>query len=140
MASLDFSSCSNDNGRLRTRSTNDCQFYHYALKKLDRTEGRGEKSIEVMERMNRTTLEASWTENVQGAEAYVKTDSLSEGLKARWTTSILAKLYPGFSESIKAVTKLSISILLALFVTLGTKTFQKVSAVLLTDGNQNSGE
>ena len=46
---------------------------------LDRAERRGDKAIEFMDRMNRKTLEAFWTENVQGRDGQVRADSMLEG-------------------------------------------------------------
>ena len=54
-----------------------------------------------------------------------------EGLGAGWTVSFLAKVYPALSlylirEFLKAVTELSIAVILSLFVTSGAERFEKV--------------
>ena len=54
----------------------------------------------------------------------------------------LAKIYPALSrylttEFLKAVTELSIELMLALFVTFGAQNFVKEPAVLLAEGIQN---
>ena len=51
-----------------------------------------------------------------------------EGLGAEWTASFLAKVYPALSrylirEILKAVTELSIVVILALLVTFGAESF-----------------
>ena len=63
-------------------------------------------------------------------------------LRAGWAASFLAKVYPGLSrylikEFLKAVTELSIVVILGLFVTFGERNFVKGPAVLLTEGIQN---
>ena len=65
-----------------------------------------------------------------------------EGLGAEWTASFLAKAYPALSrylikEFLKAVTELSIVVILALFVTFGAENFVKEPVLLLTQGVQN---
>ena len=54
----------------------------------------------------------------------------------------MAKVYPALSrylirEFLKAVTELSIVVILALFVTFGAENFVKGPLVLLTEGVQN---
>ena len=62
-----------------------------------------------------------------------------EGLGAGWTASSLAKVYPDLfryliREFLKAVTELSIVVILALFVTFGAQNFVKGPVVLLIEG------
>ena len=63
-------------------------------------------------------------------------------MKAGWTASFLFKLYPELSlymikEFVRATTKVSTVVILALFKTFGAENFQKKHAVLLTEGIQN---
>ena len=63
-------------------------------------------------------------------------------LGAGWIASFLAKVYPALSrylmkEFLKAVTELSIKVILALFVTFGAENFVKGPVLLLTEGVQN---
>ena len=56
--------------------------------------------------------------------------------------SFLAKVYPGLSrylirEFLKAVTELSIVVILGLFVTFGAENFVKGPRLLFTEGMQN---
>ena len=79
---------------------------------------------------------------VKGEEGFGRTDNMLKGLKAGWTASFLAKLYPKFSrylikEFLQAVVEVSIVELLALFVTFGAENFVKGPVVLLTEGIQN---
>ena len=65
-----------------------------------------------------------------------------EGMKTGWTASFLTKLYPELSlymimEFVGARSKLSIVVILALFVSFGAENFQKKHAVLLTVAIQN---
>ena len=88
------------------------------------------------------TLATFWTQNLWVEEGYDRTDNMLEGLGAEWTASFLAKAYPAFSrylikESLKAVTELSIVVILALFVTFGAENFVKEPVLLLTQVLQN---
>ena len=79
---------------------------------------------------------------MRGDEGFERSDSMLEAFGARWTASFLAKIYPPFSrclmrELLKAVTELSIVVILVLFVTFGAENFVKKPAVLLTEGIQN---
>ena len=65
-----------------------------------------------------------------------------EWLGASWTASSLPKIYPSLSrylirEYLKAVTELSIVVILALFETFGAENFVGGPAVLLNEGIQN---
>ena len=67
---------------------------------------------------------------------------MSEGLGAGWTASFLAKVYPGLSrylirEFLKAVTELSIVVILGLFVMFKAENFVKGPGLLFTEGMQN---
>ena len=62
--------------------------------------------------------------NVKGEEGFDRTDSVLEGLGARWTASFLEKFYYSLSrylisEFLLAVTELSIVEILGLFMTFG---------------------
>ena len=89
-----------------------------------------EKSAKFVNRMWQINLEAFWTQKVRGEEGFDRSDSMLEGLGAGWTTPFPAKVYPALSrylirEFLKAVTELSIVVILALFVTFGAKNFVK---------------
>ena len=86
------------------------------------------KSAEFVNRVCQVTLEAFWTQNVKGEECFDRTDSMLEGLGARWTASFLAKIYPSLSrylikEFLQAVVEVWIVEILALFVTFGAENF-----------------
>ena len=95
-----------------------------------------------MNRKHQVTTEAFWTQNLRGEEGFDRSDSMLEGLGARLTASILAKVYPALfryliREFLKTVTELSIVVILALFVTFGAENFVKGPVVLFTEGVQN---
>ena len=118
------------------------KIHQFLLVSLDQADRRGDKATELMQRMNRKTLEAFWTENVQGRGGHIRTDSLLKWLRACWTASFLAKLYSELSrhviiEFVRATTKLSIVMILSLFLIFGAEIFQKEHAVLLMEGIQN---
>ena len=118
------------------------KIHAYLLKEVNLAENAGEKTTEFVNRMCQVTLETFWTQEVKGQEGFERTDSMLEGLGARWTASFLAKVYPKFShylikEFLQAVVKVSIVELIALFVTFGAENFVKGPAILLTDGIQN---
>ena len=76
------------------------------------------------------TLATFWTQNLWREEGYDRTVNMLEGLGAEWTSSFLTKAYPALSrylikEFLKAVTELSIVVILALFVTFGAENFVK---------------
>ena len=78
---------------------------------------------------------------MRGEEGFDRIDSMLEGLGVGWTASFLAKVYPAVSrylikDFLKAVTELSIVVILALFVTFGAENFGIRQVVLLTDGVQ----
>ena len=98
--------------------------------------------MEFSDRMYQITLEAFWTEKVPGEERFERTDSMLEGLGAGRSASFLSKFYPGLSryqtrEFLKALTELSIVVVLKLLVTFGSENFTEGPAVLLTEGIQN---
>ena len=71
-----------------------------------------------------------------------RTDSMLEGLGARWTASFLAKVYPPLpryliKEFLQAVVEVSIVELLVLLVTFKAENFARGPAILLTEGVQN---
>ena len=79
---------------------------------------------------------------MQGRDVQVWTHSMLEGLGAGWTPSFLAELYPELSryiinDFVRATTEVAIVVILALFVIFGAENFQKIHAVLLTEGIQN---
>ena len=64
------------------------------------------------------------------------------GVESTRTASFQAKTHPGFSryrirEFLKAVTGISIVVMLGPFVMFGSENFRKELAVLLTEGIQN---
>ena len=74
-----------------------------------------------------------------GEEDFDRNEIMLEGLGEGWTASFLSKIYPSLSrylirEFLKAVTELSIIVILALF---GAEKFVKGPVVLLTEGVQN---
>ena len=78
---------------------------------------------------------------MRGEEGFDGIDSMLEGLGVGWTASFLAKVYLAVSrylikDFLKAVTELSIVVILALFVTFGAENFVIRQEVLLTDGVQ----
>ena len=92
--------------------------------------------------MCQVTLKFFWTQNVQGEEGFDKTDTMLEGLRAGWTASFLANVYPLLSRYLigkffKAVKKFSVVELLAIFLTFGAEKIVKGPVVLLTEGKQN---
>ena len=112
----------------------------YLVKELNTAENAEEKATKFIDRMRQITLEAFWTQKVRGEEGFKRTDNMLEGLGVGWTSSILAKDYPGLSrflikEFFNPVTELSIVV--GLFVTFGAVNFVKRPAVLLTEGIQN---
>ena len=118
------------------------KIHAYLVKEVKLAENAEEKSAEFVNRMCQVTLEAFWTQNVQGEEGFDKTDTMLEGLGAGWTGSFLANVYPSLSrylveEFLKAVTKLSIVEILGMFVTYGAEKFVKGPVVLLIEGIQN---
>ena len=79
---------------------------------------------------------------MQGRDVQVWTYSMLEGLGAGWTPSFLAELYPELSryiinDFVRATTKVALVVILALFVIFGAENFQKIHAVLLTEGILN---
>ena len=114
----------------------------FLVKELNLAKNAEEKTAEFVNRTCQITLEAFRTQNVRGEEDFDRTDSMLEGLGAGWTASFLAKVYPALSrylksEFLKAVTDISIVVILALFVTLGGENFVEGPVVLLTEGVQN---
>ena len=114
----------------------------YLLKEVNLAENAEEKTAEFVNRMCQITLETFWTREVKGKEGFDWTDSMLEGLRAGWTASFLAKVYPKVShylikEFLQAVVEVSIVELLALFVTFGAESFVKGPAILLAEGIQN---
>ena len=95
----------------------------YLVKELNLAENAEEKSAEFVKRMCQVTLEAF----CRGEDGFDRTDSILEGLGAGWTASFLVKVYPALSrylirEFLKAVTELSIVVILAMFETFGVRT------------------
>ena len=118
------------------------KIHAYLVKEVNLAENAEEKSAEFVSKECQVTLEAFWTQNVKGEEGFDRTDSMLEGLGAGWTASLLAKVYPSFSqylikEFLQAVVEVSIVELLALFVTFGAENFVRGPALLLTEGVQN---
>ena len=118
------------------------KIHAYLVKELNLAKKAEEKSAEFVNRTCQISLEAFWTQNVRGEEDFDRTDSMLEGLGTGWIASFLAKVYPALSrylisEFLRAVTDLSIVVILALFVTLGGENFVEGPVVLLTEGVQN---
>ena len=118
------------------------KIHAYLLKEVNLAENAGEKTAEFVKRVCQVTLETFWTEKVKGEEGFERTDSMLEGLGARWTASFLAKVYPKLfryliKKFLQAVVEVSIVELLALFVTFGAESFVKGPVMLLTEGIQN---
>ena len=67
------------------------KIHTYLLKEVNLAENAGEKTAEFVNRMRQITLETFWTQEVKGQEAFKRTDSMLEGLRAGWTASFLAK-------------------------------------------------
>ena len=107
------------------------KFLSYLVKELELAENAGKKSAELVNRMCQVTLESFWVQNARGEEGFDRTDRMLQELGAGWTVSFLAKVYPALShylirEFLKAVTELSIAMILSLFVTSGAESFEKV--------------
>ena len=114
----------------------------YLMEELNLVENAEEKSTEFKNYMCQVTLETFWTQNLWGEEGYDRTDSMLEGLGEGRTVSFLAKVYPGLfryliKEFLQAVTKLSIVVIVALFVTFGAENFVEGPVLLLMEGVQN---
>ena len=113
------------------------KIHAYLVKEANLVENAEEKAAEFVNRVCQITLETFWTQKVKGEEGFERTDSMLEGLGARWTASFLAKVYPKFSrylikEFLKAVVEVSIVEIVALFVTFGAENFVKGPVLLLT--------
>ena len=85
----------------------------YLVKEVNLTKNAEDKSAEFVNKVCQVTLEAFWTQNVKGEEGFDRTDSMLEGLRAGWTASFLAKVYPSLSrylikEFLQAVVEVSI--------------------------------
>ena len=118
------------------------KIHAFLLKEVNLPENAEGKTTEFVNRMCQITLETFWTQEVKGQEGFEWTDSMLEGLGARWTASFLAKVYPKVShylikEFLQAVVEVSIVELIALFVTFGAESFVRGPAMLLTEGIQN---
>ena len=118
------------------------KIHAYLLKEVNLAENAEEKTAGFVNRMCQFTLETFWTQEVKGEEGFERTDSMLEGMRAGWTASFLAKVYPKNShylikQFLQEVVEVSIVELLALFVTFGAEIFVKGPAVLLTEGVQN---
>ena len=118
------------------------KIHAYLVKEVSQAENAEDKSADFVKRVCQVTLEAFWTQKVEGEEVFDRTDSMLEGLEAEWNSYFLAKIYPSLSrymikEFLQAVVEVSIVELLALFVTFGAENFVKGPAVLLTEGVQN---
>ena len=116
----------------------------YLLKEVNLAENADKKTAEFVNRICQITQETFWTQKVKGEEGFERTDSMLEGLGTGWTASFLAKVYPKVShylikEFLQAVVEVSISELLALFVTFGAESFVKGAVILLTKGVHNMG-
>ena len=74
------------------------KIHAYLVREMKLADNEGEKSAKFIDRMCQTTLEALWTGNERGEEGLERTDSMLEGLGARWTSSFMAKSYPGLSR------------------------------------------
>ena len=115
----------------------------YLVKKLNLADNAEEKSAELIDGMCKITLEAFWTQNVRREEGFERTDSILEGLGTGWTASFLSKVYPALSrylmkEFLNTITKLSIYVILRLFVTFGPENIVNGPAVLLTEWDTQS--
>ena len=107
------------------------KFLSYLVKELKLAKNAGKKSAEFVNRMCQVTLESFWVQNMRGEEGFDRTDRMLQRLGAGWTVSFLAKVYAALSrylirEFLKAVTELSIAVILSLFVTSGAKNFEKL--------------
>ena len=114
----------------------------YLVKEVNLAENPKEKSAKYVHRGCQVTLEAFWTQNVKGEEGFDRTDSMLEGLRAGWTASFLAKVYPSLSrylikKFLQAVVEVSIVELLALFMTFGAENFVRGPLILLKEGVQS---
>ena len=112
------------------------------VRELNSAENEGEKSTEYRDRTYQTTLETIWTGNMRGEEGFERTDSMLGRLGGGWPTPFLTKTYPGLSrclirELLKAITGLSIVVVLGLFVTFEAENFSNRPAMLLTEEIQS---
>ena len=74
------------------------KIHAYLVKEVNLAENDEEKAGEFVNRVCQVTLETFWTEKVKGEEGFERTDSMLEGLRAGWTASFLAKVYPKLSR------------------------------------------
>ena len=70
------------------------KIHAYLVKEMNLAENAEEKSAEFINRACQVTLEAFWAQNVKGEKGFDRTGSMLEGLRAGWTASFLAKVYP----------------------------------------------
>ena len=66
------------------------KIHAYLVKEVNLAENAEDKSAEFVNRVCQTTLEAFWTQTVQGEEGFDRTDSMLEWLGAGRTESFLA--------------------------------------------------
>ena len=70
------------------------KIHAYLVKEVNLVENADEKPAEFINRVCHVTLEVFWTQNVKGEKGFDRTGSMLEGLRAGWTASFLAKVYP----------------------------------------------
>ena len=63
------------------------KIHAYLVKEVSLAENAEEKSAEFVNRVRQVTLEAYPGQNVKGEEGFDQTDSMLEGLGARWVRS-----------------------------------------------------
>ena len=68
------------------------KIHAYLVRELNLAENEEEKLAVFMDRMFQIAIDAFWTQNVRVEEGFERTDSMSEGLEAGWTTSFLANI------------------------------------------------
>ena len=118
------------------------KIHAYLVREISLADNAEENSAEIVTRVCQVTLEAFWTQNVNGEEGFDRTDSMLDGLGAGWTASFSAKIYRSLSgylikEFLQVAVEVSNVELLALFVTFGAENFVKGPAILLNEGVQN---
>ena len=67
------------------------------VKEVNLAQNAEEKAAEFVNKVCQDTLESFWTQKVKVEEGFQRSDSMLEGLGARWTASFLARVYPKLS-------------------------------------------
>ena len=111
---------------------------HVYLKNLfDARELAGGKMLKLMQDVNTMSLDKFQADVLATKAQYERSDAILGGMGVRWTPSFLSTCYPKASRNliasfVKDIRKLSIGLVLALYVTFGHENFVKGPANLFT--------